>query len=392
MNLNNEAMKSLSITGPYKGHTGYDHHVREFTRELVRQDVAVQLLEFGEWSTPKLTTEQQGTRLDSLHRPVDADVRLHFVMPPQVEIAQNQRNINFTMFEADRIPTDWLQHNLRHDRVIVPTESSRQAWINSGYPEERIRLCPLGVDAELFQQQVQPLPLKDDCGRPVADYLTRVLNISELTPRKNLLGLLRTWIQATSKSDDAILIIKINCLWRRWLLKFFLDVKLMERQIGKSRKDAAPVLFLINRRLSDAEMPRLYATATHYWSMSFGEGWDLCMMEAGAAGLHLIAPEHSAYATYLNSDLADMIPCRAVPAKFRWAYGLHKFFQGANWWQPDEDAAAQYIRRAITKGGIKRNGATQAHLAKHFTWQKATEKLIEVLELTEYNAKTLKNH
>ena len=372
-------LKSLNIIGPYKGHTGYDHHVREFTRELVRQGVAVQLRDLTKWSTTKLAEDQQDDWFDTLRRPVNAGVQLHFVMPPQVDIASNKRNVNFTMFEADRIPADWLKHNFRHDLVILPTESSRQAWLNSGYPKERIRLCRLGVNVALFQRNVEPLPLEDERGRPVMDYGTRVLNISELTPRKNLVGLLRTWIQSTSKSDDAILIIKANCLWRRWLFKFFFDVKLMEKKIGKSRKDAAPVLFLINRRFSDAEMPRLYATASHYWSMSFGEGWDLCMMEAGAVGLDLIAPAHSAYSTYLNPRIADMIPSRVVPAKFRWAHGLHKCFAGANWWQPDERAAANHICQAINNGGKMRNGAARAHIAEHFTWQKATAQLIEIL-------------
>jgi hypothetical protein len=46
---------------------------------------------------------------------------------------------------------------------------------------------------------------------------------------------------------------------------------------------AAPVLFT-DRLLPGADMPGLYAAATHYWSMSHGEGWDQPMTEAAAAG------------------------------------------------------------------------------------------------------------
>ena len=64
-------------------------------------------------------------------------------------------------------------------------------------------------------------------------------------------------------------------------------------------EDAAPVRVL-HDLVADAKAPGLYAAATHYISLSHGEGWDQPMMEAAAAGLKLIAPSHSAYLTYLH--------------------------------------------------------------------------------------------
>jgi len=369
----------LAIRGPFRGATGYDHHVRRFTREIVSHRVAVQLVDLPGWSRRQLGRGQRDKWFDTLSRPVNAEIMLNFAMPHQAQPAPGKRNINFTMFEATRIPRDWVQHNLKHDRVILPTASSRQAWIDSGYPAERIALCPLGVDAETHRPEVEPMPLTDTQGRPLAEYRTRVLNISELTPRKNLISLLRVWIENTSRSDDAILILKLNCPWRRWMLKFFLDVRLMEHRLGKSRKQAAAILFLINRRFGPDEMPRLYTTATHYWSMSHGEGWDLCMMEAGTCGLHLIATKHSAYTTYLDSSVADMIPSRLVPAKFRWAHGMQKYFRGARWWLPDETAAGDCIARAMAENSTTKGPAARARLAKDYTWSKAATRLLDIL-------------
>ena len=67
----------------------------------------------------------------------------------------------------------------------------------------------------------------------------------------------------------------------------------MHEQLGKSLADAAPVQ-IVQRIFADAEMPGLYAAATLYISLSFGEGWDQAMVEASAGGLRLIAPDHSA--------------------------------------------------------------------------------------------------
>src|SRR5262249_19179280 len=135
---------------------------------------------------------------------------VHFCMPHQARPVRGKLNVNYTMFEADRIPTPWVRHNTSHDLVIVPTASSQDAWTRSGFPAARVKLCPLGVDVERFRPGVEPLPLHDRQGRPVREYRTRVLNVSEISPRKNLLALFRVWLTTTRRGDDAILIVKVG--------------------------------------------------------------------------------------------------------------------------------------------------------------------------------------
>lgn len=125
----------------------------------------------------------------------------------------------------------------------LPTESSRQAWRAAGIADERLRLCPLGVDAQRFRPGLAPLALVDRAGKPVAAYATRVLNVSELNPRKNLLGLLRVWIRATRDDDDAILIVKLTRRSTASVIRFIRDVDRFERETGHSRRRAAPILF-----------------------------------------------------------------------------------------------------------------------------------------------------
>src|SRR5262249_49248216 len=184
----------------------HDHHVREFVRHLARRGIRQQLVDVPEWGSAALPPECRDPWFDTLGRPVRAHATLHFCMPHQVRPARGRVNANYTMFEADRIPEGLVRHNLSHDLVIVPTASSRGAWTSSGCPAARIRLCPLGVDVDRFHPRVEPLTLSDRLGRPVREYRTRVLNVSEISPRKNLLALLRVWLRATTRDDDAILI------------------------------------------------------------------------------------------------------------------------------------------------------------------------------------------
>ncbi len=373
-------MRALTVRGSYKGVSGHDRHIREFVHKLIEYGIQVKLLDFPNWSPNKLPFDKRDMLFDTLSKPVDSKVMLHFCMPHQVRVARQMLNVNFTMFEATRIPKDWVKHNSKHDLVILPTESSRLAWIESGFPEERIKLCPLGVEINSFNPDVKPLELFDDTGRKISEYRVRFLNISDVMPRKNLLGLLRVWIKATSRTDDTVLIIKLSCGSQRWLNKFMRSLEKMENMIGKTRKESAPIIFLINHFFSDLEMPKLYAAATHYWSMSHGEGWDLSMMEAGATGLNLIAPQHTAYTAYLDDSVANMLPVQRMPAKFKWSDGTHRFFEEADWWEPDEAAATEYIHKAMTEFNGKKNDAGRSRIAKDFTWKNSTRRLLEILE------------
>ncbi len=369
--------RSLAVRGPFRGVSGHDHHTREFVRQLVRQGVRVQLTDLPEWHPVKLPPDDWDPWFEQLAGPVDAASTLHFCMPHQVRLSPGQLTVNYTMFEADRVPPDWVARGRSHDLVIVPTPSSRDAWQGSGCPSGKLRVCPLGVDVDRFRPANEPLPLAVNRGRPVADYRTRVLNVSEARPRKNLVGLVRVWITTTSVHDDAILIIKLGPPHRPATIALLRELAVMQQRLGRSLAQAAPVLF-VDRLLADAEMPRLFAAATHYWSMSHGEGWDQAMVEAGAAGLRLIAPRHSAYLAYLDSDVAQLIPSRTEPADVgadRWTAPL---FEGVQWWAPDEAAAGQALRNALD-GRDQPAASLRDRLAAAFTWPHAAARLIEIL-------------
>lgn len=128
---------------------------------------------------------------------------------------------------------------------ILPTESSKQAWISSGAPEERICLCPLRINPEHFTPGVEPMPLTGQHGKPLNAYRVKILNISDVMPRKNLLSLLRVWNQATRPTDDAVLILKISCGSEKWLKIFFQRVDEMEVELHKSCQEAAPIVWSV---------------------------------------------------------------------------------------------------------------------------------------------------
>jgi glycosyltransferase involved in cell wall biosynthesis len=371
-------MSSLEIVGPFRGLTGYDRYTREFTRAFVRAGLRVRLTALDGWSID-VPDELREHWFDTLTVPVDAASVLHFAMPHQAWPWAGRHNVNYTMFEADRIPAAWVEHATDHDRIVVPTQSSLEAWVRSGVPAEQLRVCPLGV-GDFFAAPAKALPLADTAGRPVSSYRYRFLNIADLRPRKNHLGLLRAWIMGTDTRDDAILIIKLTAFDAIVLDQFRADVAAMQARLGCTLAEAAPVLIVANL-LSDQQLRGLLRSATHYISMSKGEGWDLVMLEAGVAGLQLIAPSHSAYTAYLCEDEAELIPARLVPALFEGQIAREDqvLFESACWWQPDEQAAAALIGRII-RGDVALKRSPRERLLAQYSWAAAARRLLELLD------------
>jgi glycosyltransferase involved in cell wall biosynthesis len=365
-------LTTLHVRGPFRGPTGYEHHVREFVRELSHQGVRLQLTDLRSWGPTELPAPLRDRWFETLGRPTGARTVLHFCMPHQVQVDSQHLNVNHTMFEATRIPDAWVAHQRQHDLVIVPTESSRRAWLDSGVPEAKLRVCPLGINPHLFGRAVDPWPLTLDGGTPVSAYPVRFLNISTLIPRKNILGLLRVWLRATSSTDGAVLLLKLGAYPQDAWAQFEWELERLQADFGKRLDQAAPI-HLVEGFLSDAQMPRLYAAATHYISLSHGEGWDQAMVEAAASGLALIAPDHSAYTAYLDPSSARLLPSRLVPTD------LGGWFEGASWWAPDEDVAVEKVRAAIAgdDGGVS---SPRDRILAELSWERATKCLRGLLE------------
>ena len=126
-------------------------------------------------------------------------------------------------------------------------------------------------------------------------------------------------------------------------------------------------------------MPRLYAAASHYWSMSFGEGFDLPMVEAAGCDLQLIAPRHSSYLHYLRPEFAFLLPVEAVEPEIAEDPGMAAFFQGSKWWRPDEAATVETIR-AIIDGTAPPKTSARASVAAGGGWGRMAEGLVRIAD------------
>ncbi|MBP2228900.1 tetratricopeptide (TPR) repeat protein [Azospirillum agricola] len=362
----------VAIRGPFESATGYGHFCQRLIRTLrgrtshAGQRVPLEVIGInGPEAWP-------GGALD---RPVPARAVVNCLIPLAVEPVPGRATVTFSMFEATRIPPAWRRMSESSDLIVVPTESSRRAWAEQGFPEERLRVCPLGVDP--VQPGAVPV-LVAPGGRLVSSYRHRFLNVSDFNARKNIDGLLRVWLRATAPTDQAVLILKLGrSLGPAARARLGALVRGAEQAVGRRLAEAAPVV-LVDRLLTDEEMTGLHRAATHYWSLSHGEGWDLPMARAGAMGLGLIAPAHSAYLDYLDEGSARLIPSSVGPARVPGESGFYPPFHGLDWWVPDEEAATA-ILTGIIRGGDRLPSARD-RLLERFTWERSADRLLAILD------------
>ena len=368
----------LHVVGPARGTSGYDRHTRAFVEQFLALGVDLGFTQLEGWS-PELPPDQRPAWTEGVGATVEAETVLHFTMPHHAQPLPGRRNVNYTMFEANGIPPDWVRRALEQDRVVLPTTACRDAWTASGVPEPHLRIAPLAVDAAHFARPAEPLALTTADGRGIDACAVRFLNVAEPRPRKNVLALLRVWIRATRPDDDAVLVLKPSLFHPAAFDQFAADVQTMQRTLGRSMHDAAPVVVL-PAVLSEEQMRALYAAATHYVSLSHGEGWDQPMMEAAVAGLGLVAPRHTAYVEYLRDDEVEFVPTWPAPFRSEGRMGAEDelFFRGLSWWDPDEDAAVEIVRRIVD--GRSEKASPGARLAAEYTWERSARKLLAALD------------
>ncbi|HYC03490.1 MAG TPA: tetratricopeptide repeat protein [Azospirillaceae bacterium] len=358
----------LVVRAPFNHASGYAHMGRRFIQSLRSSGVPLQVLGLA---------GDEVWRDEPLDRPVGAGAVLNMLVPQAVERVPGLATVTFSMFEGTRIPSAWRRHSDSSDLVIVPCAASRHAWALAGFPEDRLRVCPLGVDPEPAAVAAEPLPLRLPDGRPLSCYRHRFLNVSDFIARKNIDGLLRVWFRTTTAEDDAVLILKLGKgAGPAVRTGFEALMSRTEGEVGRHRGHVAPIL-LLDQHLSEAAMTGLFRAATHYISLSHGEGWDLPLSKAGAMDLELIAPAHSAYLDYLDASVAHLVPSKVGPARQPYSSLPPKAFFGLDWWEPDEAAAAAILRHLLRGDAVRRSA--RDHLARRFSWAQAAERLSGIL-------------
>lgn len=375
------SIEILNVYAPFRGPTGYDDLVRNFLFALDAAGVDMSLHEFQKWSphTIELMPEQEELFEDLAARRGRAEIGLCFCLPEQVPFNLSPLVVNYTMFETDRIPQNWVDASNRVDLTIVPNEFCKSTWIHSGVDPDRIKVVSPGIDTDVYRPDVSPMDLRDKNGRSIVEsYDKRFIAVQEVIDRKNTFGLLESWFRAFDGDDNVCLLLKLSSYTFDRLAFFGQRVEELKKGVGKS--SYAPI-YIYTKLFSEKEMLHFLAAGTHYFSMSFGEGWDMTAIKMAAMGASLVVPYHTGYMEYLDNTTASLIPIdKKLPSLQQ---GItHRLYQGANWFAPDLMMAVSTLKNILQypKEDKKRTRKLYTRILQFYSSDCAARRLLQVID------------
>ncbi len=279
-------------------------------------------------------------------------------------------NVIRTMFETDSVPQDWVGRLNQMDEVWVPTSFNVETFTNAGVTVP-IQVVPGGVDATLFRPGLRPLRVPGVRG-------TVFLSVFEWAFRKGWDVMLSAWAEAFGPDDDVSLVLRTASpsgpVGEAVPIEQRIDAYL--ESLGKARSDVAPIVVL-DRPLSLADLPRLYAAADVYVSASRGEGWGRPMLEAMACRIPVVATRWSGNLEFMhdeNSVLLDVEGLCEIDHRAEIA-----FYRGHRWAEPSAAHLIEVLGRLASDPALRKRIAARGRsdVERHWQWKQVAEKVVE---------------
>jgi glycosyltransferase involved in cell wall biosynthesis len=309
-------------------------------------------------------TDQQAVQQAAI-RSQPEDINISFVA---MHIHSHFRGINiqWLVFESNRIPEGVLSAALGADQVWVPSEWGRGILLDHGVNHRRVTVVPEGVDGYRFHNHGrQPWT-------PARPF--RFLMVGKYEHRKSIDETLEAFAQVHANRPDLELVIKSNYFTNR-------DQKLqaLQRKIASLGLNNVSVLW---GDMTSAELADLYRGCDTFVLPSKAEGWGLPLIEAVAAGMPVITTMYSGHTEFLNHVRNSVLPVDYVMAdidcpEYRSYYPDSKN-QWGSWARPDVYAISACLQAACREvdslyKAAQKNSQT---IRQRFSWANSAEKAL----------------
>ncbi len=342
--------KSVLIRAPLLTNSGYGVHSRQIFEWLEKRkdfDLTAQCLNWG--ATPWLInpSEEDGLigRIMSKAKNFDQafDISFQVQLPDEWDTSLARVNIGVTaLVETDRCNYTWYEKILEMDRVIVPSNFTKNVILNSFGKklDSKIIVIPEWFNECLSYKKQKINSVKDERYR--FDTKFNFMTIGTLTSannqsdRKNLVNSIIWFLETFEGQEDVGLIIK-TCMGRGSTADRNMTESGLRQVIDAFRKSDFPKVHLIHGNMSKLEIAALFNSRVHgYITATRGEGYGLPLVEAAASGIPVIATNWSGHLDFLGDsfikvdyEMTDIPPSRIEN---------RIFINGAKWAEPKKES------------------------------------------------------
>ncbi|MEX2658107.1 MAG: glycosyltransferase [Acidimicrobiales bacterium] len=296
-----------------------------------------------------------------------ADVEVRHQWPPDWTPPGSGAWVVMQPWEYGGLPDAWLPPLLRQvDEVWCYSSYVRDVYRDSGVPEERLHVIPLGVDPAVFRPDGDRYPLRTRRG-------TKLLFVGGTIPRKGTDLLLRAYAATFSRADDVCLVVKSF-----GSESFYADASI-DAEIRRLQDDpSAPEIELISDDLMPRDVAALYRTCDVLAHPYRGEGFGLPIVESMASGLPVITTGAGAALDYCTDDRAFLVPAEQRPIAGD-AFGPSA--AGYWLWEPDVEELGRLMELAVSDRDLALRNARAAreHVLEALTWDRTAAEVEERL-------------
>jgi len=199
--------------------------------------------------------------------------------PPKDQVPLGAKWVIMQPWEYSTLPKRFVDIFKQADEIWTPSVYSRQCFINSGLPFDKVQVVPNGIDPKLFSPDGEKYPLN-------TQKKLKLLFVGGTIFRKGIDILLQSYIKTFGNQDDICLVIKDMGGDSFYRGQNFKD------EIAKIHSTPeAPEVIYLDSVMSEEEIVSLYRSCDVFVSPYRGEGFSLPTLEAMACGLPVIVPQ-----------------------------------------------------------------------------------------------------
>lgn len=355
-------MLKAVISSPFATQSGYGHHAREFITNIIERkgnewDIKLLSMPWGHTPFTYPVSDDWRRRIIPLPLTEQPDVWVQITVPNEFQPV-GKLNIGVTAgTEGDICPADWIDKINQMQVVVVPSNFTKQIFVNTAKQHNKSITCKLIVvpeyfDDTIYNNQNKMVTLEEIDSIPesfafltVGHWLQGALG----EDRKNISGTIYSFFDTfKNKKNAPALILKTSGATYSIMDK--MDVENRINQVAANFKNATlPNIYLLHGDLTDEEMNSLYnhPKVKALYSLTKAEGFGRPLLEFSTTGKPIIAPYYSGQADFLNQEFIVEIKGGLTPIH---PSSQNAFLIGeAKWFSPDYKQACQTLENVYEK-------------------------------------------
>ena len=249
--------------------------------------------------------------------------------------------------------------------VITCSQWSKIAFINSGFPDERVKVIPLGVESSCFYpiESNKRKNLRQKLGFNDDDFI--LLNVGALTPNKGIDLILKAYCDLKISFPHIKLIIKDSSKLYNINLAEIVK-RLMENNRQKLDFNLLSDIVNISENLDIQGMNYLYNIVDAYISPYLAEGFNLPPLEAAACGVPILVTAGGATDEYYSKEIGLQISSEK-----------HIDSNGNIYMLPDYNSLIISVKHLLDTKKSFNSKLCSEYVHKNFNWAMTSNSLIK---------------